>query len=303
LECQNEGEIFVNEQTNVSNLMGLAGTALLGGNNSEALRYFNRVLEVDPKLSQAWIGKAKAAGWQSTLANIRIPETLIAFNHAIATSSDEQKTTTTEEAVEETNRLVVAIYGLARDQLEEYVALNDTWNQYTNQIAQLIDALTEVKKWSPFHRTTLENIVHLCKDNIEGVSYRDPYDNNAPKAWHLSPQYEAFLKSELDAAVEALKAIDSSYSAPTVEKKAAEACFVVTTTMGDANHPTVIEMRKFRDEWLMRRSWGVKFIRQYYRVGPVAARFIAKRNIYRYFSYRSIVLPAVFITRILTRRR
>ena len=283
--------------------MGLAGTALLGGNNSEALGYFNRVLEIDPTLSEAWIGKAKAAGWQSTLANIRIPESLIAFNHAIATAPEAVRASTTDQAVEETNRLVVAIYGLARGQLEEYVALTDTWNQYTNQIAELIDALSEVKNWSPMHRTTLENIVHLCKDNIEGVSYRDPYDNNAPKAWHLSPQYEDYLKSELNKAVDALRTIDPDYAPPTVEKKAAEACFVVTATMGDHNHPTVKQMREFRDSWLLSRAWGRTLIAKYYIYGPAAARSIAKSKILQRMSFLVLVAPTAWIARQIMRHR
>jgi hypothetical protein len=90
-----------------------------------------------------------------------------------------------------------------------------------------------VRNWSPHDRTTLGNIVHLCKDNIEGISYNDPYDYNVPKAWHLSPEYEALLKSRLDAAIGALRQIDPNYAAPAIEKKTVGDCFVVTATLGD----------------------------------------------------------------------
>ena len=45
----------------LSNLLGMARTALEADNVSEAESYFNRVLELDPRNSEAWIGKGKAA--------------------------------------------------------------------------------------------------------------------------------------------------------------------------------------------------------------------------------------------------
>lgn len=80
---------------NINNLLGMARTALLGGNHQEALEYFNRVLEIDPNISEAWIGKGKSAAWQSNLVNIRLPEALISFQHAIANSDPSQKNAVT----------------------------------------------------------------------------------------------------------------------------------------------------------------------------------------------------------------
>ncbi len=283
--------------SNTSNLLGLARTAQLGGNQEEALGYFNRVLEADPTISEAWIGKGIAAGWQSSLANIRLTETIVAFGHAIATAPDPEKPSTTSRAVEEVNRLVATLYGMARKQLDEHVALQSIWPQYLNQVAQLLNALDEVKKWAPDDRTTLENIIHLCKDNIEGISYQDPYDYNAAKAWHLSPEYEALIKSRLDAAVAELRAFDPSYSAPTIEKKTADACFVVTATMGDSEHPTVRLMRRFRDERLMPTTWGSRFMAFYYRFGPRLADFIAPRPALRKLALVLVITPAALVAR------
>ena len=205
--------------SNISNLLGLARSAQLAGNQEEALSYFNRVLEADPTISEAWMGKGKAAAWQSSLANMRVNEGIVAFGHAIATAAEADKALVTAQAVEEINRLVATLYGMARRQLNEFVALPNMWTQYIGQISQLLNALEEVRSWSPYDRTTLENIVHLCKDNIEGVSYNDPYEYNVSKAWHLSPEYEVVVKSRLDAAVNALRQSDPDYSAPTIEKR------------------------------------------------------------------------------------
>jgi tetratricopeptide (TPR) repeat protein len=277
--------------------LGLARSAQLAGNQEEALSYFNRVLEADPTVSEAWMGKGKAAAWQSSLAHIRAAEGVVAFGHAIATARESEKMATTEQAVEEINRLVATLYGMARRQLDQFVALPDMWTQYISQISQLISALEEVRIWSPHNKTTLENIVHLCKDNIEGISYNDPYDNNVSKAWHLSTEYEALLKSRLDAAVEALRQSNPNYSAPLIEKKQPTECFVVTATMGDVDHPTVVVMRRFRDEWLIQRLWGRICIGHYYRLGPHVARRIAPSWALRQLAYCFVVLPAAAVAK------
>lgn len=283
----------------VSNLLGLARTAQLAGNQEEALAYFNRVLEADPTISEAWMGKGKAAGWQSSLANIRVSEATVAFGHAIATSPDAVKPAVTVEAVDEVNRLVATLYGMARRQLEEFVALPAIWEQYLNQVGQLVNALEEIRSWLPQDRTTLENIIHLCKDNIEGISYNDPYEYNASKAWHLSPQYEALLRSRLEVAVDALRQIDPSYAAPAIKKKEAGACFVVTATMGDPEHPTVHLLRRFRDDWLTKRGWGRTGVHYYYRIGPSIARWIGASAFRRHLSFALIVRPAASLAQTL----
>lgn len=156
--------------------------------------------------------------------------------------------------------------------------------------------------WLPFDRTTLENIMHLCRDNIEGISYRDQYDNNLPKAWTITPEYEQLLRLRLDAAVEAMRRIDPTFEAPQIEKKQADGCFVVTATMGDFEHPTVALLRSFRDVWLLQRDWGRTSIRLYYRVGPAAARLISDRPMARRLSYLILVRPAAWLARRLLRR-
>jgi len=279
----------------IATLMGMAQTAALAGNNAEALSYFNRVLESDPNNSAAWIGKGKAAGWQTTLANLRVGEMLVAFNHAIANAEPDARAVTLQSVVLDANHLIVTIYKLARDHMLEYVSLDSSWANYLNQMGQMIDALSTVHSWDPTDRLTLENIVHICKDNIEGVSYRDRFDQNAAKAWTLSPQYEATLKAKMDEAANQLRALDPSYAPPAIEKKKAEACFVITASMGDPQHPHVTFLQAFRDDWLRRRGWGQKAIAIYYRVGPSAAAFIARTDRRRSISRVVVVRPMVWL--------
>ncbi len=100
----------------------------------------------------------------------------------------------------------------------------------------------------------------------------------------------------MDQAIAALREIDETYAAPVVEKKQADACFVVTATMGDFNHPDVVLLRRFRDEWISKKPGGQIFISWYYRVGPSMAAWIEQSKVRRQFAYRLIVQPAVCLS-------
>jgi hypothetical protein len=231
------------------------------------------------------------------LAHFRFGEALIAFNHAIATAPDEVKSAVVAEVVEEANRLVATLYGMARNHMVEFVALDGAWPTYLGQVSEMLEALETTRQWSPDNRVTLDNIVHLCKDNIEGFSYRDPYNNNVPVLNGITPAYEQLLKTRMDKAVNAIRALDPSYAAPVIEKKTADACFVVTATLGDFDHPDVTLLRRFRDAWLARRPWGRSAVRVYYRVGPVLADLIRDRPALRHCSRLLVVRPAAAFAR------
>lgn len=59
-----------------------------------------------------------------------------------------------------------------------------------------------------------------------------------------------------------------------VSKNSNKNCFIVTTTMGDVNHPVVTDFRRYRDEVLLNTYFGRLFIKMYYKVGPVLSKFI-----------------------------
>lgn len=278
---------------NITNLLGMAKTAEAGGNNAEALSYYNRILEIEPRLPDAWMGKGRSAGWQSTLANFRVNEAIVAFGHAIGCSSDAERSSTIQQAVAEANHLIATLYGLARRHLEEFATLSGTWPSYVGQIGQLTNAQQEVYEWDSNNIESLKNIEHFCKDNIEGYKSWDSYNGSALHS--ITPEYEAVLRDQMDRANERLKALDESYAAPQVEKKSSDACFVATATMGDIDHPDVRLLRVFRDKILSRSSTGIKFIRGYYRHGPRIAKIIERHMLLKRISYRFIIVPAVLI--------
>jgi hypothetical protein len=83
-----------------------------------------------------------------------------------------------------------------------------------------------------------------------------------------------------------------------VEKKS-DSCFIATATMGDFNDPVVIDLRNFRDEWILKKSWGENFVKWYYNYGAIVAKKIEKRAFLKKTSYVFIVKPLHFISKYL----
>ena len=57
-----------------------------------------------------------------------------------------------------------------------------------------------------------------------------------------------------------------------------ERCFIATAAYGYPQHPMVKTLRNFRDQFLLRYSWGRKFVKWYYKHSPALAQSIKKRN-------------------------
>jgi len=76
-----------------------------------------------------------------------------------------------------------------------------------------------------------------------------------------------------------------------------EGCFIATATMGDYDHPVVMQLREFRDQYLLQRDWGKTFTRYYYKFGPYPANIISKSYFLKKLSYTLIVQPLFFITK------
>lgn len=75
-------------------------------------------------------------------------------------------------------------------------------------------------------------------------------------------------------------------------------CFIATATMGSYDHPEVIELRYFRDNWILKKKWGASFVEWYYHYGPIAAKSIEKSFMLKKICYLLIVKPLIYLSRI-----
>jgi hypothetical protein len=76
-------------------------------------------------------------------------------------------------------------------------------------------------------------------------------------------------------------------------------CFIATATMGSYDHPMVMELRDFRDNWILEKSWGEGFVKWYYHYGSKVAIVIEKSYILKKICYITIVKPLYVISKII----
>lgn len=69
---------------------------------------------------------------------------------------------------------------------------------------------------------------------------------------------------------------NSTYSSQGSKK--AEGCYIATMVYGDYDHPKVLVLRQYRDEYLMKSIWGRCFIRFYYYLSPKVVRILYNKE-------------------------
>jgi hypothetical protein len=78
---------------------------------------------------------------------------------------------------------------------------------------------------------------------------------------------------------------------------AKKGCFIATAVYNDYNHPIVIELREFRDEFLENHLFGNIFIKVYYFLSPSIASIIAKSSLLKILIKKILLLPLISIIR------
>jgi hypothetical protein len=76
-------------------------------------------------------------------------------------------------------------------------------------------------------------------------------------------------------------------------------CFIATATMNDFHNPVVVDLRKFRDQWILKQQWGESFVKNYYKYGSKVAKVIEGRYIMRAISFVLIVKPLHFVSKLI----
>lgn len=79
-------------------------------------------------------------------------------------------------------------------------------------------------------------------------------------------------------------------------------CFVATVCMGSIDHQDVIELRRFRDQFLDGNPFGRLFIKLYYRFGPYAASWLYKHECSRLIIRKALIIPLAKQVRLLKNR-
>lgn len=109
------GTIKVDDSAKVANYYIIAENAYNASNSKEAESYCNRIIEIEPNNYKAWFLKGRAAGWQSTLTNIRLEESVNCFNKALENAPEDKVEEIKKTASDEILKMSFALITLCCD--------------------------------------------------------------------------------------------------------------------------------------------------------------------------------------------
>lgn len=173
------GTVKIDNTDKIKNYLEMANSAYEADNKSEAESYCNRIIEIDNENYEAWFLKGKAAGWQSTIANIRVEESVQCFSKAVDYAPEYKKDMVKASATNEFSSLSSALVTLPCNSFEEY--------QSQNNANTIIDCANKTKKYA---------LILLNKCGIKPNEYEKKIanliNNAAINAWNktIKPTYE-----------------------------------------------------------------------------------------------------------------
>ena len=112
--------VRVDNSASIDNYFKMAKSAYESSNQKEAESYCNKIIEIEPENYKAWLLKGKSAGWQSTLANLRIEEAVNCFTKAVDNAPRDDVKRVKKEAADEIERLSTALMKLCCDSFARY---------------------------------------------------------------------------------------------------------------------------------------------------------------------------------------
>lgn len=132
-------------------------------NLSEAYEYYTKVVEVQPNNWIAIYKKAKAAGWQSTLANLRLKEALVGFGQSYSLAPDREKDDLADQIETEVEKLSCAVIAL---QSKRFVDWPDD-DEVTATMQVLIEVIANLGEYWKENNLEIPDITKLFTKIIQ----------------------------------------------------------------------------------------------------------------------------------------
>jgi tetratricopeptide (TPR) repeat protein len=269
------------------NFFKLAEVAFEGGNFDEAINYYNRCLEIDSDFFEAWYKKGLTILKTSTVGNLKSEIAIAAFKQAIINSP---------EMVQFKKRVAIE---LVQAVINYNIVSIKHYNEFTKLNDSIVNLINKVNKTNEVIMFLLDDVglqineVKLIWGSIGPVIQK-------LRVIILGNLTNVVLANSIETSLEVNRKVIELWKKlepSTVPAPKKTGCFIATAAMGSYDHPVVMDLRMFRDNWLLKRNWGVAFTEWYYVYGAKASKYIEKSVLLKKIAYMLIVKPLHIISK------
>ena len=168
----------------------MAENAYASNNREEAEGYCNKIIEIDPDNYKAWLLKGQAAGWQTTLVNIRLEEAINCFLKAIDKAPEEEKESVEKKALGEFYNILFALVVLCCENYTKDPSSHNA-NKIINIIEIIINYFHTIDEFAAFNRAFMTRLVM----QIISCTYAG-YEQRIRKDYWEAPNYPSNFEWE-----------------------------------------------------------------------------------------------------------
>lgn len=136
----------------------------------------------------------------------------------------------------------------------------------SNALGMIIEVVNDAQSGLEYNRAKLLVLPSIVSDAVSAISLMDSLDMNSQTRRRFSENKATInsINTQLDSVRRQIRSATSSSSS-----SGSSGCYIATMAYGDYDHPQVMELRKFRDEFLNKSVLGRIFISLYYKYSPL----------------------------------
>lgn len=135
----------------------------------------------------------------------------------------------------------------------------------SNALGMVIEVVNEAQSGLEYNKAKLIRLPDIVSDAVSAISAMGSLDMNSQTRHRYSENKSTIsgINSQLENVRRQIRSASSSSSS-----SSSGGCYIATMAYGDYDHPQVMELRKFRDDFLSKTVVGRSFIKFYYRYSP-----------------------------------
>lgn len=287
-------KVQIDDSTNISNYRKLAKQSFEDNSFDIALKYFEKVLEINPDDWEAIFYRGICSFAESNLINFKLPDAsnaILRANKQLLLNDNLKEPEIKNKQYKMSLTLNNFIISGYENVVNHYNKFNDDkqdtedfWNKIIVCIEASKNAYFVIEDSTSLHakelkESILKNIIFFCIEICKKQKYVSAYSNGIPikeSIW-INDDTRKTLVSIKEDADKKLKELNPDHIEENI--KDTGGCYIATAVYGSYDAPEVIVLRKFRDNYLLHRCWGKLFVKVYYTISPFLVRSFYHINI------------------------